>query len=172
MRRWPPIIWLFTFASSLFILNGADTTYRPALLVPGIALAVLGLGLAVYTAYGHYDDRPAATGLAWLLPATAGWYLLSAIAASTAGTQYALAAIAAGMIPMTASAILIATARAKTVASGHRPVDVTPVADDDPFPGLGIDDRTPLGDTPEHSDAERVARPDPRLQRRERARRR
>jgi NO-binding membrane sensor protein with MHYT domain len=166
MRRWPPVIWLFSFVSSLLILNGADTTYRPELLIPGIALAVAGLVLALWVAYGRYDDRPPATGISWLLPATAGWYLLSAIAASTAGTEYALAALAAGMIPMTAAAILVASARSKTVRSGHRPVDVTGVNDDDPFPGIGVDDETPLGDTPEHSDAERVARPDPRLARR------
>ena len=43
-------------------------------------------------------------------------------------------------------------------------------AADEPLGPLTPDDETPLGDTPEHSDAERVARPDPRFHRRERAR--
>jgi hypothetical protein len=33
---------------------------------------------------------------------------------------------------------------------------------DDPLPGIGADTATPLGDTPEHSAAERVIQPRPR----------
>jgi hypothetical protein len=49
---------------------------------------------------------------------------------------------------------IVATARAKTTPAGG---DASASEHEDPLPGLGADDTTPLGDTPEHSDAERVA---------------
>jgi len=58
-----------------------------------------------------------------------------------------LAAATAALIPITAAALIVATARKKAGADGDH---------EDPFPGIGPDDDTPLGDTGEHSDAERV----------------
>jgi hypothetical protein len=60
---------------------------------------------------------------------------------------YVLAAAAAALIPVTAAALIVATARKKAAADSDH---------EDPFPGIGPDDDTPLGDTSEHSDAERV----------------
>jgi len=57
----------------------------------------------------------------------------------------------AGVIPTTAAAIAIATARAKSEASEGRLQD-TSLEDDGAFPGLGIYDATPLGDHPETHD--------------------
>jgi hypothetical protein len=105
-----------------------------------------------------------------MVPATAVWYLINAAAGAIAGAKYVIVAIAAGIIPMTAAALVIATARVKTEGEGDRHIDQTPEGDSDPFPGVGMDDETPLGDTPEHSDAERVAKPEPRFQRRQRSR--
>jgi hypothetical protein len=166
MRRWPPLVWLLISAGSLLILvgyNGAD--YNPEAFWPGVAMAVIAFAVSLYLAYGN-GGRNAAGGLWWLVPAGAVFYLVAAIAGlAFAGDEYMLAALGAGLIPLTAASLIIATARSKTVHSGDRRVDPTP-EDDSPFPGVGMDDETPLGDTPEHSDAERVARPDRRFERR------
>ena len=74
--------------------------------------------------------------------------------ALAAGGGYALAALAASLIPLTAGALLIATTRTKSVRA-DRMRDAAVADRKDPFPGIGMDDDTPLGDTPEHSDAER-----------------
>jgi hypothetical protein len=57
--------------------------------------------------------------------------------------------------------LFIATVRSKTAQSGGRLRDRSAEYDEDPYPGIGLDDETPLGDTPEHSDAvdDRGARP-------------
>jgi hypothetical protein len=164
MRRWPPIIWLLVSAASLFILvgyNGAE--YNPQAFWPGVVLAVVAFALSLYLAYG---GRGGAGGLWWLVPTGAVLYLIAAIAGLVfAGEKYVLAALGAGLIPLTAASLIIATARSKTIRSGNRAVDPTP-EDDSPLPGVGMDDETPLGDTTEHSDAERVARPARRFERR------
>jgi hypothetical protein len=82
------------------------------------------------------------------------FYVLCAIVAATAGPGYALAALAAGVIPLTALALLVASTRAKTADEDGRLQDRSAEAHDDPYPGIGMDDATPLGDTPEHSDAD------------------
>jgi hypothetical protein len=168
MSRWPPIIWVMVFFGSLLILLGYDgAEYNPQALIPGIALIVGALGLSFYVAFGRLGDRPAPRGVAWLIPATAVFYVICAVVALLSdGGAYAVAALGAGMIPLTAATLITATARAKTtVADGGRD-DATSADHTDPFPGIGMDDSTPLGDTPEHSDAERVATPDPRSRRR------
>jgi hypothetical protein len=68
----------------------------------------------------------------------------------------------AGLIPLTAVALLTATVRAKTTRDGDGLGDRSAESDDDPFPGIGADSATPLGDTPEHSTVERVSQPRPR----------
>jgi hypothetical protein len=160
MTRWPPLVWLLISAASLLVLIGVGGDYNPDALIPGIVLALVGFGLALYLAYGgRHGPRP--RGMTWMVPAVAAWYVASALAASLAGGKYVIAALGAAIIPMTAAALLIATVRTKT-AQGD--------SDDDPFPGIPLDDETPLGDTTEHSDAERVAKPDPRFERRTRDR--
>jgi hypothetical protein len=124
----------------------------------------------VWLAFGRWGHRPRNSGVAWLVPATVAFYIVCAIAASIAGGAYAVAAIVAGLIPFTAATLITATNRAKTVGDGESMRDTTPEASDDPFPGIGADDETALGDTPEHSDAERVAQPDRRFQRSSRTR--
>jgi peptidoglycan/LPS O-acetylase OafA/YrhL len=168
MSRWPPLIWLMVTVGSLLILvgyNGPD--YNPQALFPGLALILGAFGLSLFMAFGRWSHRPSPTGVAWLIPATATFYVLCAAAAVISGGQYAVAAILAGLIPLTAATLLTATSRAKTVGRDDDKRDVTAAAHDDPYPGIGVDDETPLGDTPEHSDAERVAKPDPRFARRQ-----
>jgi hypothetical protein len=160
MKRWPPILWLLVAVGSLLVLigyNGAE--FNPAAFIPGVLLIVVALVLSFVIAFGSWGDRPAARGVAWLIPATAVFYVLCAAAALAAGGEYAGAALGAGLIPLTAATLLTATARAKTVGPEDARRETTAAAHVDPYPGIGMDDATPLGDTPEHSDAERVARP-------------
>jgi hypothetical protein len=171
VSRWPPVLWLCIAAGSLLLLigyNGADS--NPPSLIAGAVLILAGAGGSVWLAFGRWGHRPRNRGVAWLVPATVAFYILCAIAALVAGGAYAIAAIVAGLIPFTAATLITATNRAKTVGEGGRTRDTTSEASDDPFPGIGADDETPLGDTPEHSDAERVAEPDRRFQRSSRTR--
>ena len=152
MSRWPPAVWLMVAVGSLLILIGYDgAEFNPQAFIPGVCLIVAAAGLALYLALGRWSRRPMPRGVAWLIPATLLFYLVCAAAAMVAGGAYAVAAIVAGMIPLTAATLIVATARAKSgsTAGDNR----------DPFPGIGADDSTPLGDTPEHSDAERVGTP-------------
>lgn len=163
MTRWPPILWICIFAGSLLLLNGWDgAETNPQSLIPGIVLVVGAAGASLWLALGHRRDRPP-TGTAWLVAGTVVFYLLCAGAAMAAGGAYAIAAMAAGLIPLTAAALLSAASRVKTVSRGDHRDDASAAASDDPFPGIGGDDATPLGDTSEHSDAERVARPGDRF---------
>jgi hypothetical protein len=56
------------------------------------------------------------------------------------------------------------SARSKTAVGGGARRETTASSASDPAPGIGADDETPLGDTAEHSDAERVAVPGYRWQ--------
>jgi hypothetical protein len=155
MKWWPPAVWVLVFVGSLLLLNGYDgAELNLQSLIPGIALIAGALWLAFYVALVGWRDHPAPRGVAWLIPATAAFYVLCAIAALFSGRAYAIAALAAGLIPLTAATLIVATARAKTTAEG---ADASASDHEDPFPGIGADDSTPLGDTSEHSDAERVA---------------
>lgn len=155
MTWWPPAVWVLVAVGSLLVLNGYDgAEFKPQALIPGIALIAGALGLACYLAFFRWRDRPAPRGVVWLIPATAVFYVLCAIVALVSGGAYAIAALAAGLIPLTAATLIVATARAKTTPAGE---DASASGHEDPFPGIGADDSTPLGDTPEHSDAERVA---------------
>jgi hypothetical protein len=165
MIRWPPILWLCVFAGSILLLNGYDgARYNPEALIPGIVLVVAALAASLWLAFGRWGHRPQNRFMAWLVAATVVFYGLCAIGGLAAGAGYAIAAVAAGMIPFTAVTIMTAASRAKTAERGGDRRDTTAEESDDPFPSIGGDDATPFGDTPEHSDAERVARPDDRFE--------
>jgi hypothetical protein len=169
MTRWPPVIWVMVVVGSLLLVvgyNGADVSV-PALVLGG--LLVLGAtGLAFFLAFGTWGGRPQVTGVSWMIPAAVVFAVLCAVAGLASGAEYAVAMLIAGLIPLTAATLITATTRAKTVGDeddGRR--ETTAAQNRDPFPGVGADDETPLGDTPEHSDAERVAQPDRRFERRQ-----
>jgi hypothetical protein len=157
LRRWPPILWPLMTMASLLILAGASGDWRPGLLVAGAALALIVFGLSFYLATRGQPDRPRPPVVNWAMAGLAAFYLVAAAAGATAGPEYAVAALAAGVIPMAALCLLLALMRSKTVESDGHLVDVSAQRDEDPFPGIGMDSTTPLGDTPEHSDADRVA---------------
>jgi drug/metabolite transporter (DMT)-like permease len=167
MSRWPPLVWLMVFVGSLLILVGYDgPEYNPQALIPGVLLIVGAVVLSFYFAFARMSDRPSARGVSWLIPATMVFYAICAFVALLSGGEYAVAALGAGMIPLTAATLITATARAKTANAEGGRRETAAAEHTDPFPGIGIDDSTPLGDTPEHSDAERVATPDRRSWRR------
>jgi hypothetical protein len=162
IRLWPPILWLCVSGGSLLVLIGYDgAETHPAALIAGLGLIVAGALGSLWLAFLAWRDHPSIRGVAWLVPATLAFYVICAIAASAVGSAYAVAATVAGLIPLTAVALLTATARAKT-ARGEDGLRDRSVESDDPFPGIGADTATPLGDTPEHSTAERVSQPRPR----------
>jgi predicted membrane-bound dolichyl-phosphate-mannose-protein mannosyltransferase len=117
----------------------------------GAAALIVGFGLAMYLAYGRWSHRP--RGMTWLIWLAVGFYVVCAVATALAGGRYVLAALAASLVPVTAAALLVATTRAKTVGRDDDRRDTTGAAHADPFPGVGMDEATPLGDTDQHSDA-------------------
>jgi uncharacterized membrane protein YhaH (DUF805 family) len=156
MRRWPPIVWPAMSFASLLLLMGLGS-WDPVALILGIAIAVAVFATSLLVATRRLRDRPA-PGLGWLMGALGIFYAIAAIVAATAGPEYAVAAMLVSLIPYSAALLLYATARSKTEEEEGRRRDAS--ADDlDRWPGIGVDDETPLGDTPEHSREERVATP-------------
>jgi hypothetical protein len=155
MRRWPPLLWVFMYVASLFILIGGTGDGRPPFLIAGGVVALIVCGVSVYLATRGAADRPGHRSFDWALAGVALFYIAVAIAAGAAGPEYALAGIAAGIIPLTATALLVATARSKTTKQDGRLRDASADASADPFPGIGVDEDTELGETPQHSDARR-----------------
>jgi peptidoglycan/LPS O-acetylase OafA/YrhL len=141
MGRWPPFVWLLVSSGSLLVLIGAGGDWNATAFFAGTAAIVLGFALAMYLAY--HRQRPHPRGVDWVVAAVTVFYLLCIALAALAGGEYALAAAGAALVPLTAAALVVATARAKTGSDGDR----------DPYPGVGMDDATPLGDTDQHSDA-------------------
>jgi hypothetical protein len=154
MRRYPAVLWLLVFVGSLLILNGSHPTWNTAQLVVGIALAVIACGVATYLAATPQRDQPRVRGSSWFLGGTFAFYAVAALVALFAlGIAEAIAVLLAGVIPMTAVALWLAHVRQKTRATPDGAL-VDASADDhtDPVPGLGADDLTPLGDTPDAHD--------------------
>jgi hypothetical protein len=150
MRRWPPALWLFVYVASELILLGSHG--RWALLVAGGALALLAFLSALRLALRRHDRHPRAQWFYWAVGGVALCYVPSAIAASALGVEWAAGALAAAIIPMTAVSLLLAVVRQHTDVTENGLRDIAGDRDD-PTPGIGMDDVTPLGDTSEHSDA-------------------
>jgi hypothetical protein len=112
--------------------------------LPAVLWLPVYLG-SIFVLIGTHKRNLLIVGLASLLLACCGALYLAL------HREHAIAALLAGVIPTTAVAIVIATARAKIEESDGRPQD-TNLADDEPLPGLGLDDATPLGDHPEIHD--------------------
>ncbi|MFL5827151.1 MAG: hypothetical protein ACJ76V_11570 [Thermoleophilaceae bacterium] len=150
MRKWPPIVWTVLAIASLYILSGTGK-WRHWELIAGGILAAIGLGLAVYVALAPWPGRPRPRFVTWTVAGTAVFYVLMGVLAGQAGPEYAVAGLAAGVFPLAAAALLVATARAKTLDRDGRLVDASREADRDPYPGIGLDAETPLGDNPDLS---------------------
>ena len=84
----------------------------------------------------------------WAIAGVVVFYVLVGLAASAAGVEYGLVGVAAGVIPLSAVALLLATMRSRTAESGGRLRDDSGDPDQDPAPGLGMDDQTRWGAPP------------------------
>jgi hypothetical protein len=156
MNRWPPILWLGVFIGSLLIVRGSVGGIRPPWLIAGGVMLVSIFVVSAYVALrpGQGPLRPI---LLWSMAGLAALYVLFAGAAALSGGEYAGAALLAGTIPLTALNLWVAAVRQGTGET-----------EDTPYPRLSLDDETPLGDTPEHSDAlddEAEGRPTARFRR-------
>jgi hypothetical protein len=149
MSKWPPIIWpAMAFASLLILMGlGGDQTWA---LISGAAIEVVVLAASAYLAFVKWGDRPRPSWAKMLLGCVALFYLAAGAAAAINGEEYLWVTLLAAMIPTSAVLLLMATVRAKT---GDGEGDLAAEPGDDPHPGIGVDDETPVGDTREHSDA-------------------
>jgi hypothetical protein len=150
LKLWPPILWLPVYIASELILLGSH--HRWFLLVTGGVLMLIAFGLSLHLTLRHRREHPVPRWGYWAIGGVAACYIVAATAAwLSLGPTWALGALAAGIIPMTAVSLVLATVRTKTLASDSGRRDASG-ATDDPIPGIGLDDETPLGDTAEHSD--------------------
>jgi hypothetical protein len=140
------------YVASLLILMSSTGGWR--LLILGGTLALAAFALSLYTATRGAPGRARPSLVYWSIGGVAVMYALLAAGAAIAGPEYAVAALFAAIIPMTAVSLLLATLRSKTVEKDGDLEDVSAAAEEDPLPGIGFDDATPLGDTPEHSEAD------------------
>jgi hypothetical protein len=149
MKRWPPVLWLLVYVASELILLGSHR--RWGMLAAGGALALIAFLSALWLALRRADRNPRPRWLYWAIGGVALCYVPSAIAASQLGVEWAAGALAAAIIPMTAVTLLLAVVREHSAVTEAGVRDLSGDRDD-PGPGIGMDDQTPLGDTSEHSD--------------------
>jgi hypothetical protein len=153
LRRTPAFLWLPVYIASLLVLNGAHGSKDVGQLVVGIGLLLLSLGLGLRLALGTWEGHPRPRGLAWFIGAVFVFYIAAALVALLVGSwEAAVATVLAAIVPATAVTLWVATARAKTVEEDGHYRDLSAEAHDDPFPGVGLDDARPMGDTPDVHD--------------------
>jgi hypothetical protein len=146
------------YVGSLLILMGSRGHLE--LLVLGGLLAFIACAMGVTLALGRWPGRPRPATFWWAIVGVAAFYGLCAVIAGLQDTAYIIPTLAAGIIPMTAVALLLALMRSKTEERDGRLVDRSVDDETDSLPGFGIDDGSALGDTTEHASAGRTsARP-------------
>jgi hypothetical protein len=147
--RWPPAVYLLVSVGSIFASMGGQ---RPGLLALGIALQATALCVALVLALERRSGRPRPRWVPLVIAGVAAFYGVAAVAAADEGLPYVLAALGAFLIPGTATALAVATARSSTLetSDGHL-VDLSRT-DQGPVPRLGLDDSRPLGDSPDLHD--------------------
>jgi hypothetical protein len=154
LRRFPAAIWIAVYVASLLILNGSHGNADPIELWLGIGLVVVGSALGAYLAFGPWPDgspRPKTTY--WFVGGVIAFYgICATVAWALAGTAYGVATLLAGLIPLTAVLLWVASARRGAVLQGDQMVEETAADDEDQVPALGADDVRPLGDSPEVHD--------------------
>jgi hypothetical protein len=154
IRRFPAVLWIAVYVGSLLILNGAHGTLDPLQLWLGIGLVVLACAVGLYLAFGPWpDDRPRPRGMFWFVGVVVAFYLITGTAGWILdGPEVGIATFLAGLIPLTAAGIWVASVRRATQPTEEGLVDATAEDHEDPVPAIGADDRRPLGDTPEAHD--------------------
>jgi len=147
--HWPPAVYLLVSGGSIFASMGMQ---RPGLLALGIALQAIALCVALALALERRSGRPRPRSVPHAIAGVAAFYGVVAVVASDQGVPFVVAAIAAFLIPGTATALAVATARSSTVeTSDGRLVDLSR-EDQGPVPRLGFDNSRPLGDSPDLHD--------------------
>lgn len=103
------MLWVPVYVASVLILmGGADST---PLLVVGAALIVLSFAASLWLAFGHPRADPRPRWFWWALGVGGGAYVLMAVGAAADGWQYTLAALLAGVVPLTALSLVLAMYR-------------------------------------------------------------
>lgn len=148
MKRWAWLLWLPVYIASEFILLGSHN--RPGLIAAGGALILIAFLTALWLVL-RPDGHPRPPWFYWAIGGVFLCYVPPAIAASTLGTEWLIGALSASLIPMTAVTLALAVVRGKTVVTDSGLRDEAGDRDD-PTPGIGMDDKTPFGDTDQHSE--------------------
>ncbi|MCW2998298.1 MAG: hypothetical protein JWN65_1847 [Solirubrobacterales bacterium] len=153
LRRTPAFLWLPVYIASLLVLNGAHGTKDVGQLVAGIGMLLVAFGLALRLALGPWREHPRPRGLLWFIGGVFVFYIVAALVALAVGSwDAAVATLLAAIVPATAVTLWVATARSKTVEDGGRYRDVSAEDHQDPFPGVGVDESRPMGDSPDVHD--------------------
>jgi hypothetical protein len=105
-------------ASVLILMGGAHST---PLLVVGGALIVVTFAISLWLAFGHHDAGPRPRWFWWALGVGAGAYVLMAVGAAADGWQYAVAALLAGVVPLTALSLTLAMLRKGILGDPREP---------------------------------------------------
>jgi hypothetical protein len=155
-------LWIVvSLASVLILMGGSGRWYMVA---AGLALAFGAYAVSAYLALGPWRGRPRPRWFFWAVGGGVALYLaVGGIIAAAAGTSYGVAAVAAGLIPLTALNLLLALLRSKTVESPAGVRDLSAERHDDPLPGVGMaevanDFVGPAEPDPEAAELERRAR--------------
>jgi hypothetical protein len=157
LRRWPGALWLPVYVGSIFILNGGQGD-APELAV-GAVFLLAAITLGVYLALGPWPGHPRPRAFFWTFGAVAAFYLVAGAVAAHYNVTWGIAALAAGIIPLTAVTLLFAGIRAKTVETESGVADTSAANEDDPFPAIGMNnvpqreeeaDERPGSDTPRY----------------------
>lgn len=101
MRLWPPLLWPVMSFASLLILIGLGP-WDPVALTIGVGLAVAVFAVSLYIATRRLRDRRRPSGFGWVIAAVTAFYAVATAVAATLGPAYAIAALLAGLIPLSA----------------------------------------------------------------------
>jgi hypothetical protein len=155
-------LWIVVSLASVLILMGSAGHWY--LTAAGLVLVIVAYAASAYLALGPWQGRPRPRWFFWAVGGGVAVYLaLGAIIWGVAGTSFGVAAVAAGLVPLTALNLLLATMRSKTVHSQDGLRDLSAERHDDPLPGVGIADDAneflgPAKPDPEAAELERRAR--------------
>jgi hypothetical protein len=97
-------------------------------------LALVVCGVSLYLALKGWPERPRPAIVVWAIAGVVVFYVPIGLAASAAGVEYGLVGVAAGVIPLSAVALLVATMRSRTAESDGRLRDDSGDPDQDPVP--------------------------------------
>jgi hypothetical protein len=147
--RWPPAVYLLVSVGSIFASLGMLEHW---MLAVGVGLQVIALCIALVLALERRTNRPRPTWLLLVIAAVAAFYGITAVAASDLGIAYVVAALGAFLIPGTATALAVATARTETLETEDGELVDLSREDRGPVPRLGLDSSRPLGDSPDLHD--------------------